>query len=176
VVLKLKDKEAIVADLRQVAESSLSVIAADYRGLTVSEMDELRSEARRSGVYVRVVRNTLSRRALQGTEFNCIQEVLEGPVVLAFSRNEPGAAARILKNFIVNHEKFAVKAIALGGELFAANELDTIAKLPTCDEAIAILMGVMQAPIVKLARTLNEINGKLVRTVAAVAAARESQA
>ena len=172
-VLRLKDKEVIVAELKEIADSSLSVIAADYRGLTVSEMDELRNAARKSGVHLRVVRNTLSRRALQDTEFKCMHEALEGPVILAFSRNEPGAAARILKDFIVDHEKFVVKAIAVGGELFAANELDAVAKLPTRDEAIAMLMAVMKAPIVKLVRTLNETNAKLVRVVAAVAATKE---
>jgi large subunit ribosomal protein L10 len=173
VVLKLKDKEAIVAELKEVVDSSLSVIAADYRGLTVSDMDQLRSSARKSGVYLRVVRNTLTHRALEGTEFKCMQEVLQGPVILAFSRNEPGAAARILKDFIVDHEKFTVKAISLGGELLAANQLDAVAKLPTRDEAIAILMGVMKAPIAKLVSTLNETNTKLVRAFAAVAAAKK---
>ena len=172
-VLKLKDKEAIVADLKEVVNSSLSVIAVDYRGLTVSRLNQLRDAARKSGVYLRVVRNTLSRHAFEGTAFNCMQDALQGPVMLAFSRNEPGAAARILKDFIVDNEKITVKAISVGGELFAANELDAIAKLPARDEAIAILMGVMKAPIVKLARTLNEINGKLVRTIAAVSAEKQ---
>jgi large subunit ribosomal protein L10 len=175
VVLRLKDKETIVAELQEVANNSLSVIAADYRGLTVSEMDQLRDAARKSGVYLRVVRNTLSRRAFEGTEFKCMQDALTGPVILAFSRDEPGAAARILKDFIVDHEKITVKAIAIGGELLAANELNAVATLPTRDEAIAMLMGVMQAPIVKLVRTLNETNAKLVRTVAAVAAKKENQ-
>lgn len=175
-VLKLKDKEAIVADLKEVASSSLSVIAADYRGLTVSQLDQLRDAARKSGVYLRVVRNTLSRRALEGTEFKCLQEALVGPIILAFSREAPGAAARILKDFIVDNEKITVKAISIGGELFAANELDAVAKLPNRDEAIAMLMSVMKAPIVKLVRTLNETNAKLVRTVAAVAAEKEKNA
>ena len=173
-VLKLKDKQAIVAELKEIAGNSLSVIAVDYRGLTVLELNRLRTAARESGVVsLLVARNTLSRMALQDTEFTCVREALQGPIMLAFSHNEPGAAARILKDFIVANEKLTVRAISVGGELFAANQLDIVAKLPTRDEAIAILMGVMKAPIVKLARTLNEINGKLVRTVAAVAAAKE---
>lgn len=175
-VLKLKDKEAIVADLRELAVHSLSVIAADYRGLTVSQLNRLRHAARESGVYLRVVRNTLSRRALQDTEFRCVQDFLQGPVILAFSDKELGAAARIFKDFIVDNEKLIVKAIAVGNVLFAADQLEVVAKLPTRDEAIARLMGVMKAPIVKLARTLNEVNGKLVRTLAAVAAAKEKSA
>ena len=103
-VLKLKDKEAIVTDLKEVVNSSLSVIAADYRGLTVLQLDQLRDAARKSDVYLRVVRNTLSHRAFEDTVFKCMQEALKGPVILAFSRNEPGAAARIVKNFIVDNE------------------------------------------------------------------------
>jgi len=173
VVLKLKDKEAIVADLKEVANSSLSVIAADYRGVTVAQLDQLRDAARKSGVYLRVVRNTLSHRALEDTEFKCLQEALVGPVILAFSREAPGTAARILKDFMVDNEKITIKAIAIGGELLPANELESIAKLPTRDEAIAILMGVMKAPIAKLVKTLNETNAKLVRTIAAIAAKKE---
>lgn len=172
-VLKLKDKEVIVAQLQEVASRSLSVIAADYRGLTVSEIDALRSAARGSGVYLRVVRNTLSRRALENTNFKCIQDILQGPIILAFSEHEPGAAARVFRDFIVDHEKITIKAIAIGSELFAASELNNVAKLPTRDEAISLLLCVMKAPVVKLVRTLNETNAKLVRTFAAVAAKKE---
>ena len=172
-VLKLKDKEVIVAELKEMANSSLSVIAADYRGLTVSQMNVLRNAARSADVYLRVVRNTLSRRAFEDTDFKGMQEALDGPIVLAFSRKEPGAAARVIKNFMVDHEKMTVKAISISGELFPADALDLVAKLPTRDEAIAILMGVMKAPIVKLVRTLNETNGKMVRTFAAVAVEKQ---
>ena len=146
----------------------MSAIVADYRGVNVSDMTVLRAKAREAGVYLRVVRNTLARRAVEGTEFECMQEAFVGPSVLAFSMEEPGSAARLLKDFAKGNEHFEVRALALGGTLMGADQLDVLAKLPTREEALALLMQVMQAPIAKLATTLNEVPAKLVRTVAAV--------
>ena len=168
--LNLEQKKAIVAEVAEQAVNATSAIAADYRGLTVSEMNELRAKARDGGVYLRVVRNTLASRALEGTEFACLQEALTGPLVLFFSMEEPGAAARLLRDFAKEHEKLKVRALALGGQLLSGSELEMVAKLPSRDEAIAMLMSVMKAPITQFVRTLAEPHTKFVRTLAAVGA------
>lgn len=166
--LRLEDKKAIVAEVAEVAGAAHSAVAAEYRGLTVTQMTQLHAKARNAGVYLRVVRNTLARRAVAGTDFACMQDALVGPLVLAFSRNEPGAAARLIRDFAKDHDKLLVKALAIGGQLLDAKELETLAKLPTRDEAIATLMAVMKAPITKFVRTLVEPHSKLVRTIAAI--------
>jgi large subunit ribosomal protein L10 len=168
VALSLADKKQIVSEVAAVAESAHSAVAAEYRGLTVEEMTDLRVKAREGGVYLRVVKNTLARRAFEGTEFECMSDQLIGPLVLAFSQEDPGSAARVIKEFAKEHDKLEVKVLAVGGEALAASELDKLASLPTRDQAISMLMAVMKAPLDKFARTLNEVPGKLVRTVAAV--------
>ena len=172
--LRLADKQAIVAEVGEVAKSALSAVTAEYRGLSVGEMSQLRVQARDSGVYLRVVRNTLARRALEGTGFACLQDTLVGPLLLAFSQQEPGAAARLIRTFAKQNEKLLVKALALDGQLLPVNDLDKLANLPTRDEAIATLMAVIKAPITKLVRTLAEPHAKLVRTVAAVRDQRQA--
>jgi large subunit ribosomal protein L10 len=142
--------------------------------LTVAQMTALRVKARDAGVYVRVVKNTLARRALADTEFACMSEALTGPLVLAFGRNDPGSVARIAKDFAKEHDRFQVKLIALSGQLLDPSELDKVAKMPTYEEAISTLMATMKAPIQKLTSTLNEVPGKLVRTVAAVRDAKQA--
>lgn len=174
--LKLEHKQAIVAEVNEAAGKALSAVLADYRGLTVSQMTELRAKARASGVYMRVIRNTLAKRAVAGTEHECLQSALVGPTLVAFSQEDPGAAARLLKEYAKTFEKLEVKALSIGGVLLGADQLDRVATLPTRDEALALLMAVMQAPVAKLARTLNEIPGKLVRTLAAVQAQKEAAA
>lgn len=172
--LTLEDKKAIVAEVNEVASKALSVVAADYRGLTVTEMSDLRVKARNSGVYLRVVRNTLSRRALEGTDFECISEGLSGPLFLAFSQEAPGAAARLLRDYTKDNEKLEVKLIALNGKKIDVANIGAVADLPTKDEAIAKLAYVMKAPVEQLARTLKETHGKLVRTMAAIAEQKKS--
>ena len=166
--LSLDDKKAIVADVAEIAASAHSAVLAEYNGLSAEQMTNLRSKAREGGVYLRVIKNNLAKRAVEGTEFECMVETFTGPMVYAFSQEDPGSAARVLKDFAKENEKLVVKALAVGGQLLAANELDRLASLPTRDQAISMLMSVMQAPITKLARTLNEVPGKLTRTVAAV--------
>jgi large subunit ribosomal protein L10 len=168
VALRLEQKQQIVAEVNEVAASALSAVVADYRGLTVAEMTEMRSKARDSGVYVRVVRNTLAKRAVEGTDYACLDGSFVGPTLVAFSINDPGSAARLVKDYARDHKALEVKALSIGGELFGADQIDRVATLPTLDEARSLLMAVMQAPIAKLARTLNEVPGKLVRTIAAV--------
>lgn len=166
--LRLEDKQAIVAEVNEVAAGALSAVLADARGVDVGSMTGLRKTARENHVYLRVVRNTLAKRAIEGTEFECVKDVLVGPTIFGFSMEDPGAAARIFKDFAKENDKFEVKALAVGGELLEASQLDRLAKLPTRDQALSMLMSVMQAPITKAARTLNEVPGKLVRVVAAV--------
>ncbi len=166
--LLLEDKRAIVSSVNKIVSEAHSAIVLEYRGVTVAEMTELRTKAREAGVYLRVVRNTLARRAMKNTDFECLQDVLVGPVVLAFSMDEPGAAARVISEFVKTNTKLVVKGIGLGGQLLEAQAIDKVAKLPTYLEAISQLMSVMQAPITKLARTLKEPHAKLVRTIAAI--------
>ena len=164
----LEDKKAIVAEVNEVAGGALSAVLADYHGVDANDMTELRAKARSEGVYLRIVRNTLARKAVEGTEFECMQEAFVGPTILAFSLEDPGAAARLLKDFAKEEEAFEIKALAVGGELLGADQIDRLAKLPTRDQALAMLAGVIQAPITKLARTFNEVPSKVTRVVAAV--------
>jgi large subunit ribosomal protein L10 len=168
VALRLEQKQQIVAEVNEVAASALSAVIADYRGLTVAEMTEMRVKARESGVYLRVVRNTLAKRAVEGTEYECLNDAFVGPTLLAFSQEDPGAAARLIKEYAKDYAELEVKALSIGGTLLDADQLDRVAKLPTLDEARSMLMSVMQAPVVKLARSLSEVPSKLVRTIAAV--------
>lgn len=174
--LKLEDKKAIVSEVSDVASKSLSAIAADYRGLTVAQLTNLRVKARENDVYIKVVRNTLARRALQETDFACLEESLTGPIVLMFSLKDPGAVARLVQDFVKTNEKLAIKALALGGKLLDPKELKAMASLPTKDQAIAMLMSVMTAPITKLVRTLAEPQAMLVRTVAAIKDKKQASA
>jgi large subunit ribosomal protein L10 len=173
VVLKLEDKKTIVNEVASVASKAVSAGVADYRGLTVAEMTELRAKARSSGIYLRVIRNTLAKRAVENTDFSCMQEAFKGSVFVAFSAEDPGAVARLFKGAIKDYEKLTVCALSLGGKLLQAKDLDVIAKLPTRDQALATLMLVAKAPITKLVRTMAEPYSMLVRTVAAI---RDKQA
>jgi large subunit ribosomal protein L10 len=174
--LNLEDKKALVAEVNAEAAKALSVVAAEYRGLTVTQMTELRSKARQAGVYMRVVKNTLARKAVAGTSFECISPVLKGPLVLAFSKEDPGAAARVIKAFSKDNDKLVTTAVSLGGQLLTAKSLDQVASLPTREQALAMLMGVMRAPIQKLVSTLAAAPSKLVRTLAAVRDQKRAQA
>ncbi len=172
--LSFAEKEAIVSEVAEVAASAYSAVTAEYIGLSAEEMTDLRAKARSGGVYLRVVKNTLARRAVNGTDYECLQETLSGPLLMAFSQEDPGAAARVLKDFAKENDKLVIKALSVSGQLLAASELDRLASLPTKEQAISMLMSVMQAPIAKFARTLNEVPGKLVRTVAAVRDAKQA--
>jgi len=174
VALNFAQKEAIVAEVAEVAKSAYSAIGAEYRGLTVEQLTKLRVEARKSGVYVRVVKNTLARRALEDTDFACMRDGLTGPMILAFSQEDPGAAARVVEAFAKEHGKFQVRLVALGGKLLDPSDIGALAKMPTYDQAVSMLMSVMKAPVQKLAATINEVPGKLVRTIAAIRDAKEA--
>ena len=166
--LRLEDKKALVAEVNEVAASALSAIAAEYRGMTVAEMTEFRAKARNEGVYVRVVKNTLAKRAIDGTEFECLADSLTGPIILAFSQEEPGSAARVMRDYAKDNDKLVIKLVAFDGKLLDASDVGKLASLPTKDEAISQLMSVMKAPIAKFVQTLQAPHAKLVRTMAAV--------
>ena len=166
--LTLVQKKAVVSEVAAVAQTAHSAVAAEYRGLTVSDMTELRRKARADGVYLKVAKNTLVRRAVEGTDFECMAEELTGPLLFAFSLEDPGAAARLIKDFAKDNDRLIARLVAVGAQLHDASELERLSKLPTRDQAIAMLMGVMKAPIEKFVRTLAEPHAKLVRTVAAV--------
>lgn len=165
--LKVEAKQALVAEVNAVAVSAQSAVAAEYRGLTVAELTKLRVAARRADVYVKVVKNTLARRAVQGTEFECLGEKLKGPLVLAFSRHDPGAAARVIKSFAKEHEKLVTVAVALGGALYSPKDIDRVAALPTLEQARAKLLGTLVAPVAQLVRVLAEPGAMLARTLKA---------
>lgn len=165
--LNIEAKKAVVAEVAEVAASAESAVAAEYRGLTVSEMTELRVAARNAGVYLKVVKNTLARRAVEGTDFECMQEAFKGPLLLAFSREDPGAAARVVKAFAKDHEKLVTVALSIGGALYDASDLDRVASLPTLDEARASLLGVLQAPLAQFVRTVGEPGAQLARVLQA---------
>ena len=166
--LGLEDKKAIVADVNEVAAAALSLVIADSRGCTVDAMTALRKQAREANVSMRVVRNTLARRAVEGTEFECAQGAFVGPSLLAFSMEDPGAAARLFKDFAKENEAFEVRALAVSGQLMGAESIDVLAKLPTRDQALSQLMSVMKAPVTKLVQTVDAVPTKLVRTLVAI--------
>ena len=166
--IRLEDKKAIVAEVNETAGTALSVVLADYRGVTSGDMTTLRAKARAENVRLKVVRNNLAKIAIKGTEFECIEEALVGPTILAFSMEDPGAAARLLKDFAKENEAFEIKGLAVGGELMGPEQIDRLAKLPTLHEALTMLAVVTKAPVTKLVRSLNDIPGRVTRVVAAV--------
>jgi len=161
--LGLAGKKEIVAQVNEAAKGALSAVVADSRGVESNDMTALRAQAREAGVSLQVVRNTLARRAVEGTDFECLKEAFVGPTLIAFSNEHPGAAARIFKDFAKSNDKFEIKAAAFEGALANA---DVLATLPTYEEAIAKLMATMKEASA----------GKLVRTLAALRDQKEEQA
>lgn len=160
--LNLQDKQAIVAEVNEVAKGALSAVVADSRGITVAKMTQLRQAAREAGVDMRIVRNTLLRRALEGTDYECMMDTFVGPTLIAFSNEHPGAAARLFKDFAKANDKFEIKGAAFEGEFIDAKSIDRLASLPTYEEALARLMGTMkEAAAGKFVRTLAALRDKL---------------
>ena len=166
--LTLENKKAIVSEVSKVAADASFVILANYRGLSVSAMTELRSKARQADLYLKVVPNTLARRAVKETSFVCLQPALVGPLVVIFSSKDPGEAARLVRDFAKDNKLLEVKALSFGSTLLAANELEAVANLPSHDQAIALFMSVLKAPISQLARTLAEPYAQLARVLGSV--------
>jgi large subunit ribosomal protein L10 len=168
VALNLEDKKAIVAEVNETAGNALSLVIADARGVNVTDMTALRAQAREQNISLRVVRNTLAKRAFEGTEFECVSDVLTGPSLFGFSMEDPGAAARLFKDFAKDNEDFEVKALSVSGQLLDKGQIDVLAKLPTMEQALGLLASVTLAPVTKLVRTFNEVPTKVTRVVAAV--------
>lgn len=166
--LSLEQKKAMVQEVAEVAGKALSAVGAEYRGLSAAQVESLRVEARKNGVFLKVVKNTLARRAVEGTDFECLKDAFVGPLILAFSTEDPGAAARVFKDFAKDNKSLEVKFLGVGGQLLPAGDLDRLASMPTREQALSMLMATMRAPVQKFVTTLNEVPGKLVRTVAAV--------
>ena len=174
--LNLEGKKAIVAEVNETAANALSLVIADARGVDVTEMNALRAKARAENVQLRVVRNTLAKRAFAETDYACVEEVLVGPSLFAFSMEDPGAAARLFKDFAKENEDFEVKALSVSGQLLPSEQIDTLAKLPTLEQALGMLANVTLAPVTQLVRTLNEVPSKVTRVVAAVKTQKEEAA
>ena len=173
--LTLEQKQETVTQVSAQLAKAQAVIVAEYRGLGVGAMTGLRAKARGAGVYVRVLKNTLARRAVRGTPFEKLSEQLSGPLVYGFAQ-DPVAGAKVLADFAKDNERFVIKGGAMSNALMSAKDVKLLATMPAREELLAKLAGTLQAPIVKLARTLNEIPGKFVRTLAAVRDAKEKPA
>ena len=174
--LNLDDKKAIVAEVNETAAQALSLVVADARGVDVNDMNALRTKARAENVELRVIRNTLAKRAFAETDYACVEDVLVGPSLFGFSMEDPGAAARLFKDFAKDNKEFEVKALSVSGQLLESGQIDMLAKLPTLHEALGMLAGVTLAPITKLVRTFNEVPTKVTRVVAAVKTQKEEAA
>ncbi|MAA74395.1 MAG: 50S ribosomal protein L10 [Salinisphaeraceae bacterium] len=161
-------KQAMVAEVSEVASRAYSAVLAEYRGLSAGQMDDLRVKAREGGAYLKVVKNSLAKLALADTEYACMNDAFEGPVILGFSLEDAGSAARVISEFRKKHELLKVTAISFGGQVLPGEDLDRLATLPTREEALAQLMRAMNAPVTKLATVTREPVAKFTRTVAAV--------
>jgi large subunit ribosomal protein L10 len=166
--LNLTQKKEVVAELANVAATAHSLVAAEYAGMTVGQLTDLRRKARTTGVYLRVAKNTLVKRAVQGTDYECIGDALSGPMLYAFSQEDPGAAGRLIKDFSKANERLKAKLVAIGGQMFPAAHVERLASLPTREQALGMLLYVMKAPIEKFVRTLIEPAAMVTRAVAAV--------
>ena len=166
--MRIDDKKIAVEELNEVANKAVSAIAADYHGTTVSELTKLRQEARDSSVHLKVIRNTLAKRALNDTKFSCFEDLLVGPTMLAFSLEDPTSAAKLVNNFTKVNKNFQVKGISLGDSLLELSKLSVLANMPSRDEALAQLAGILNAPMTKFVSILNQVPSKLVRTLQAV--------
>lgn len=158
--LNLSQKQEVVAELAEVAAKAHSLVAAEYAGITVSQMTAMRKKARESGVYLKVAKNTLASRAVVGTEFECVKDALVGPLLYAFSTEEPGAAGRLIKEFAKTNDKLKAQVVSMSGKLMPGSDLDKLASLPTRDQAIAMLLSVLVEPATRVARVFKAIGEK----------------
>lgn len=172
--LNLAQKKEVVAELANVATTAHSLVAAEYAGLSVAQLTELRKKARETGVFLKVAKNTLVRRAVEGTEFECTQDQLTGPLVYAFSTEDPGAAGRLIKEFAKANEQLKAKLVAIGGKAYPASHVDVLASLPTRDQALAMLLSVLVQPATMLVRVLAEPASQLARATNAVAQQKQA--
>lgn len=155
--LNLTQKQEVVAELAGIAAKAHSLVAAEYAGITVAKMTEMRKKARETGVYLKVVKNTLASRAVAGTEFECVQDALVGPLLYAFSLEEPGSAGRLIKEFAKGNDKLQPKVVSMGGKLLPAAHVDVLASLPTREQALAMFLNLLMEPATRVARVFKAI-------------------
>ena len=165
--LKIGEKKVVVQEIAEIASTAQSAVAAEYRGLTVQQLSLLRSNARELGVYVKVIKNNLVKIAIKDTSLECMDSSLKGPLIFAFSKDELGAAAKLVNDFKKDNDLLKPVAMAVNGELIDVEKLSQIAALPNRDQAISMLMTVMKLPIEKFVRILSAPNIKLVQTLSA---------
>ena len=158
--LNLSQKQVVVAELAEVAAKAHSLIAAEYAGITVEKMTEMRKKARETGVYLKVVKNTLAVRAVEGTDYECVKDALVGPLLYAFSTEEPGAAGRLIKEFAKGNDKLKAKVVAVGGQVYPASHVEVLASLPTREQALAMLARVLAEPATMFARAVKAVADK----------------
>ncbi len=173
--LTLDEKKAVVAEVSEKLTGAQAAMLAEYRGLSVAQMTTLRRKAYDSKVYLRVVKNTLARRAVEGTSFECLKDQMVGPLAFAVSA-DPVAVAKILSEFAKDNESLKIKAGAMSGKLMSVDQIKALATLPGREQLLAQLLGTMQAPVQKFVQTLNEVPAKFVRALAAVRDAKASAA
>ncbi len=174
--LNLAQKKELVAELAEVAAKAHSLVAAEYAGLTVEQLTELRKKARASGVFVKVAKNTLVRRAVSGTEYECASQQLVGPLLYAFSTEDPGAAGRLVKEYAKSYESLKPKLVAVGGKAYPASHVDVLASLPTREQALSMLLSVLVQPATMLVRVLAEPAAQTARVINAVGLQMQKQA
>ncbi|UCH54265.1 MAG: 50S ribosomal protein L10 [Pseudomonadota bacterium] len=173
--LNLEQKKAVVAELAEQLKGAQAAMLAEYRGLSVEQMTKLRRKARQDKVYLRVIKNTLARRAVDGSDWACLQDQMSGPLAYAVS-SDPVAVAKVLSEFAKDNDALKIKAGAMGGKLMTVAQIQALATLPGREQLLAMLLGTMQAPVQKFVQTLNEVPAKFVRTLAAVRDAKEKAA
>ena len=173
--LSLEQKQAMVSEVAAKLQGAQSVIVAEYRGLNVERVTQLRSKARKSGVWLRVLKNTLARRAVQGTPFEKLSDQMVGPLMYGISQ-DPVAGAKVLSEFAKENELFVIKAGAMPNAVMSAQDIKALSQLPSREELLSKLLGTMQAPVAKLVRTMNEVPSKFVRTLAAYRDSKEKAA
>lgn len=170
--LNLTQKQEVVAELAEVASKAHSLVAAEYVGLTVSQLTDLRKKARESGVYLKVAKNTLVSRAVEDTDYAVVKDELVGPLLYAFSQEDPGAAGRLIKEFAKANDKLKPRLVSLGGQKYPGTHVDVLASLPTRDEALSMLLSVMTQPAAQLVRLLSEPASQVTRVINAAGQAK----
>lgn len=172
--LNLTQKKNVVAELAEVAGSAHSLVAAEYAGLTVAQLTQLRKKARNDGVFLRVAKNTLVSRAVEGTDYAVVKDALTGPLLYAFSKEDPGAAGRLIKEFAKANDKLKPRLVSMGGQMYPGSHVDVLASLPTRDQALSMLLSVMVQPATMLVRLLSEPASQVARVTNAVAQTKQA--
>jgi large subunit ribosomal protein L10 len=158
--LNLSQKQVVVAEVAEVAAKAHSLVAAEYAGITVGQMTAMRKKARETGVFLKVVKNTLASRAVEGTDYECVKDALTGPLLYAFSEEDPGSAGRLIKEFAKGNDKLQAKVVSIGGKLYPGSHLEVIASLPTREQALSMLARVLAEPASMFARAVRAVADK----------------